>query len=181
MSSVVRPPGTASGRYYEDLAVGEVYQHVLGRTISEADNTWFTLLTMNTNQNHFNADFAARAPYGRLIVNSGLTVAIVLGQSVADLSQNAIVNLGWKEIVLSHPVFVGDTLYSESLVQSKRESRSRPYAGIVTARTRGLNQHGDVCLSWERSFLVYKRDAPHDKGYFPEAKNGPLSATETSK
>jgi acyl dehydratase len=154
--------------------VGDVYQHALGRTISEADNTWFTLLTMNTNQNHFNAEFAAKAPYGRLIVNSGLTVAIVLGQSVADLSQNAVLNLGWKEIVLSHPVFVGDTLYSESIVLGKRESNSRPYAGIITARTRGLNQHGDECISWERSVMVYRRDAPHDKDYFPIAKTGPL-------
>lgn len=171
-----RPP--CSGRYYEDFTVGDVYQHALGRTISEADNTWFTLLTMNTNQNHFNAEFAAKAPYGRLIVNSGLTVAIVLGQSVADLSQTAVVNLGWKEIVLSHPVFVGDTLYSESIVLAKRESASRPYAGIVTARTRGLNQHGDVCISWERSVMVYKRDAPHDKDYFPAAKAGPLTLGE---
>lgn len=166
------------GRYFEDFTVGEVYQHALGRTISEADNTWFTLLTMNTNQNHFNAEFAAKAPYGRLIVNSGLTVAIVLGQSVADLSQNAIVNLGWKEIRLSHPVFVGDTLYSESIVLAKRGSSSRPYGGIVTARTRGLNQDGDECLSWERTFMVYKRDAPHDKDYFPAAKTGPMTAPE---
>lgn len=168
-----------SGRYFEDFAVGDVYQHPLGRTISETDNTWFTLLTMNTNQNHFNAEFAARAPYGRLIVNSGLTVAIVLGQSVADLSQTGIVNLGWKEIVLSHPVFVGDTIYSESIVLAKRESASRPYAGIVTAKTRGLNQDGDECISWVRSVMVYKRDAPHDKGYFPAPKTGPLTLTET--
>jgi acyl dehydratase len=163
------------GRYYEDFVVGDVYQHPLGRTISEADNTWFTLLTMNTNQNHFNAEFAARAPYGRLIVNSGLTVAIVLGQSVIDLSQTAVVNLGWTDIRLLHPVFVGDTLYSESIVLGKRESTSRPYAGIITARTRGLNQHGEVCLSWVRTIMVYKREAPHDKNYFPAAKTGPLT------
>ena len=169
------PTTPARGRYFEDFKVGEVYQHALGRTISEADNTWFTLLTMNTNQNHFNAEFAAKAPYGRLIVNSGLTVAIVLGQSVADLSQNAVVNLGWTDITLSHPVFVGDTLYAESIVVATRESKSRPYAGIITARTRGLNQHGDECVSWTRSVMVYKRDAPHDKGYFPAAKSGPLS------
>lgn len=169
-----------SGRYYEDFTVGDVYQHPLGRTLSEADNTWFTLLTLNTNQNHFNSEFAAKAPYGRIIVNSGLTVAIVLGQSVADLSQTAVVNLGWKEIVLSHPVFVGDTLYSESIVLDKRESASRPYAGIVTARTRGLNQHGDECLSWIRTVMVYKRDAPNDKDYFPTAKTGPLTLANGS-
>lgn len=168
------------GRYYEDFTVGEVYQHPLGRTINEADNTWFTLLTMNTNQNHFNTEFAARAPYGRMIVNSGLTVAIVLGLSVGDTSQNALMNLGWEQIRLTHPVFVGDTLYAESLVRSARESKSRPYAGIVSCTTRGLNQHGDTCVVWERTFMVYRRDAEHDKGYFPAAKDGPLGATSTA-
>lgn len=163
------------GRYYEDFVVGDVFQHPLGRTISEADNTWFTLLTMNTNQNHFNAHFAARAPVGKIIVNSGLSVAIVLGLSVIDVSQNASMNLGWDEIRLTHPVFIGDTLYAESLVEAVRESRSRPYAGIVTCRTRGLNQDGDEVMSWRRSVMVYKRDAPHDKGFFPVAKNGPLA------
>jgi itaconyl-CoA hydratase len=164
------------GRYYEDFTVGEVCQHPLGRTISEADNTWFTLLTMNTNQNHFNAHFAAQAPYGRLIVNSGLSVAIVLGLSVSDMSQNALMNLGWDEIRLTHPVFVGDTLYAESIVTELRESRSRPYAGIVTCRTRGLNADGDEVMSWRRSVMVYKRDAPFDKDLFPKAKTGPLTA-----
>ncbi len=162
-----------AGRYYEDFTVGDLYQHPLGRTISEADNTWFTLLTMNTNQNHFNAHFAARAPYGRLIVNSGLSVAIVLGLSVSDMSQNALMNLGWEEIRLSHPVFIGDTLYAESRVLAMRESASRPYAGIVTCHTRGLNQEGDEVMSWKRTVMVYKRDAPHDKDFFPKAKDAP--------
>ncbi|MCG5212730.1 MaoC family dehydratase [Streptosporangium soli] len=169
----VHEPGL--GRYYEDFEVGDVYQHPLGRTISEADNTWFTLLTMNTNQNHFNAHFAARAPYGKIIANSGLTVAIVLGLSVVDMSQTALMNLGWEEIKLTHPVFLGDTLYAESVVLDKRESKSRPYAGIVSCRTRGLNQDGDEVMSWRRSVMVYRRDAPHDKNYFPQAKNGPLT------
>lgn len=163
------------GRYYEDFEVGDVYQHPLGRTIGEADNTWFTLLTMNTNQNHFNADFAARAPYGKVIVNSGLSVAVVLGISVADTSQTAIMNLGWDEITLSHPLFVGDTVYAESIVLTKRESGSRPYAGIVSFRTRGLNQDGDELMTWRRTVMVYRRDAPHDKGYFPVAKSGELT------
>ncbi|MEV6968238.1 MaoC family dehydratase [Hamadaea sp. NPDC051192] len=162
------------GRYFEDFTVGDVHQHPLGRTISETDNTWFTLLTMNTNQNHFNAEFAARAPYGRLIVNSGLSVAIVLGLSVSDMSQNALMNLGWDEIRLTHPVFVGDTLYAESVVTDVRPSASRPYAGIVGCRTRGLNQDGDEVMSWRRAVMVYKRDAPHDKGVFPVAKTGPI-------
>ncbi|MEU5882487.1 MaoC family dehydratase [Spirillospora sp. NPDC047279] len=166
------------GRYYEDFAVGDVFRHPFGRTISEADNTWFTLLTLNTNQNHFNADFAARAPYGKVIVNSGLTVALVLGLSVIDISQTALLNLGWTDIRLTHPVFVGDTVYAESLVTEARESGSRPYAGIVTCRTRGLNQDGDEIISWIRTVMVYKRDAPHDKGYFPEARTGPMRLPE---
>ncbi|MGB8362242.1 MAG: MaoC family dehydratase [Acidimicrobiia bacterium] len=157
------------GRFYEDFRPGDVYQHALGRTINEADNTWFTLLTLNTNQIHFNAEYAAKTEWGRTLVNSGLTVAIVLGQSVTDTSHNAIANLGWDEIRLTHPVFVGDTLYAESKVVSKRESKSRPYAGIVTVHTRGLNQHGDVCLSYARSFLVYKRGQAQAIEHFPTA------------
>lgn len=164
---------TMTGRYFEDFTVGDLHQHPLGRTISEADNTWFTLLTMNTNQNHFNAHFAAKAPYGRIIVNSGLSVAIVLGLSVSDMSQHALMNLGWESIKLTHPVFLGDTLYAESRVLALRESASRPYAGIVTCHTRGLNQDGDEVMSWERTVMVYKRDAPHDKGFFPVAKHAP--------
>lgn len=164
------------GRYYEDFAIGDVFQHPFGRTIGESDNTWFTLLTLNTNQNHYNADFAARSPAGRVIVNSGLTVALVLGLSVIDISQTALLNLGWTDIRLTHPVFVGDTLYAESLITGIRESASRPYAGIVTADTRGLNQDGDEVVSWTRTVMVYKRDAPHDKKYFPEAKTGPMTA-----
>lgn len=159
------------GRYYEDFDIGDVYQHPLGRTISEADNTWFTLLTMNTNQMHFNAHYAEKSTFGRLLVNSGLTVAMVLGISVADTSQNAIANLGWTDITLPHPVFVGDTLYAESRVIEKRESASRPYAGIVSVQTRGLNQDGDVVITFRRAFMVYKRDAPQDKGLFPVARS----------
>ncbi|GAA3203281.1 MaoC family dehydratase [Actinocorallia longicatena] len=162
------------GKYYEDFEPGAIYQHPFGRTISEADNTWFTLLTLNTNQNHFNADFAARAPYGRIIVNSGLTVALVLGLSVIDMSQTALLNLAWTDIKLTHPVFVGDTVYAESIVTDKRESKSRPYAGILSCRTRGLNQDGEEIISWNRTVMLYKRDAPHDKGYFPTAKTGPM-------
>lgn len=156
------------GRYFEDLEVGDVYRHRLGRTITETDNTWFTLLTLNTNQMHFNAEYAARSTYGKVLVNSGFTVALVLGMSVTDTSENAIANLGWDEIRLPHPVFVGDTLWAESLVVAKRESGSRPYAGVVSFRTRGLNQDGAVCVTYRRSILVYKRDAPQDKGVFPE-------------
>lgn len=158
------------GRYFEDFAVGDVYQHPLGRTILESDNTWFTLLTMNTNQNHFNAVYASRSPYGRVIVNSGLTLALVLGISVTDVSQNAIANLGWESIKLPHPVFVGDTLWGESLVLETRPSRKYAYGGIVRFRTRGLNQDGKVCVSYNRTVLLYRRDAPHNKNVFPIAE-----------
>ncbi len=156
------------GRYYEDFAVGDVYRSPLGRTITEADNIWMTLLTMNTNQSHFNDHYAETTPFGKAIVNSGVTLAIVLGLSVVDTSQKVFANLGWDRIRLTKPVFVGDTLYAESQVLSKRESESRPYGGIVSFRTRGLNQEGGTVLVYERSVFVYKRSAPQDKGFWPE-------------
>ena len=146
-----------TGRFYEDFEVGDVYQHPLGRTITEADNIWFTLLTQNTNQMHFNNHYAEQSRFGKALVNSGFTIALVLGQSVSDVSQNAIVNLEMNDLRLTHPVFVGDTLYSESRVLGKRESKSRPYAGIIEVRTRGLNQDGDVFLTYRRAVMVYKR------------------------
>jgi acyl dehydratase len=155
------------GRYYEDFEVGDIYRHPLGRTITETDNTWFTLLTMNPNQLHFNREYGARTEFGQPLVDSTLTLAIVTGLSVADLSQNAVANLGWDEVRLPHPVFAGDTLYSESEVLSKRESNSRPYAGIIEVRTRGVNQDGLVVLSFRRSIMVYKREAAPQKGIFP--------------
>src|ERR1700732_1933402 len=103
------------GNYFEDFAVGQIYQHPLGRTIYDADNARFTLMTMNTHELHFTADFASRTEHGRELVNSGLTLAIVLGISVSDISQNAVANLGWDEVRLVAPVFVGDTLYGESV------------------------------------------------------------------
>jgi itaconyl-CoA hydratase len=165
------------GRFFEDFQLGDVFQHPFGRTISEADSTWFTLLTCNTNQNHFNAHLAESNPItqGKIIVNSGLTVALVLGLSVIDMSQNAVANLGWTDIKLTHPVYVGDTIYAESICTDKRESSSRPYAGIITMRTRGLNQHGDEIVSWIRSVMVPKRDSGIGQDYFPEAKTGPLT------
>jgi itaconyl-CoA hydratase len=156
------------GRYLEDFEVGDVYRHAFGRTITEADNIWFTLLTMNTNQLHFNDHYAKQSEWGRYLVNSGLTVAIVLGLSVPDVSQNGMANLSWDEIRLPHTVSVGDTLYAESLVLETRESKSRPHAGIVSVKTRGLNQTGDVVVTWKRSVMVLRRDAPQDKGHFPE-------------
>ena len=145
------------GRYYEDFEVGDVYEHRPGRTISEADNTWFTLLTMNNHPLHFDAVYAAKSEFGKPLVNSCLTLSIVVGMSVSDVSYKAIGNLGWNDIKLTAPVFAGDTLYAESEVLAKRESQSRPTQGIVTVRTRGLNQSGQVVISYERTILVPKR------------------------
>lgn len=156
------------GRFYEDFEVGDVYRHALGRTISETDNTWFTLLTMNTNQMHFNAQYSSQSEFGKLLVNSTLTLAIVVGMSVSDISQNAVANLGWDDIKLLHPVFVGDTLWAESQVIDKRESKSRPDGGIVHVRTRGLNQHGDVCITYRRTVLVHRKSAKSLTQAFPE-------------
>ena len=154
------PPQAASGRVYEDFAIGDVYKHWPGRTISEADNTWFTLLTMNTHPLHFDAEYAARTQYRRIVVNSCLTLSIVAGMSVRDLSQNAICNLGWTDIRMPAPVYIGDTLYAESEVIGKRESASRPQAGIVTARTTARKADGTVVMIYQRAFLVPKRGAP---------------------
>lgn len=155
------------GRFLEDFAVGDVYRSRLGRTINEADNTWFTLLTMNTNQMHFNRPFAARTEFGEPLVVSSLTLAIVLGLSVADTSENAVANLGWDEIKLPRPVLAGDTLWAESEVLSARESRSRPSCGIVKIRTRGVNQRAEVVIEFTRSFMIFKRSAPEVEAVFP--------------
>lgn len=164
------------GRFFDDFVVGDVYQHPFGRTISEADSTWFTLLTCNTNQNHFNAHLAQSNPItgGRIIVNSGLTVALVLGLSVIDMSQNAVANLGWTDIKLTFPVYIGDTIYAESICLDKRESSSRPNMGIITMRTRGVNQDGDEIVSWMRSVMIPTRASGIGQNYFPEAKTGPM-------
>jgi len=145
------------GRSYEDFAVGDVYEHRPGRTITQADNTWFTLLTMNTHPLHFDEEYAKATEFGRCLVASPLTVAMLVGMSVTDVSQKAIANLGWREIRLPAPVFAGDTLYAESEVLEKRESKSRPEAGLVTVRTTGRNQDGAVVCTFERTILVAKR------------------------
>ncbi len=158
------------GRFFEDFEVGDVYQHPLGRTITEQDNISFTLLTMNTNQMHFNSVYAAKSEFEKPLVVSTLTLAVSVGQSVTDLTQNAFANLGWDDIKMTHPVFAGDTLFSESLVLEKRESSSRPHAGIVTVRTRALNQDGDEVCSYKRMFYVYRQGAQQLEGIFPEGK-----------
>ncbi len=145
------------GRYYEDFNVGDVYEHRPGRTITQTDNIWFTLLTMNTHPLHFDEEYAKHSEFGRCIVCSPFTVALVVGMSVTDVSQKAIANLGWTDIKLSHPVFPGDTLYAESEVLSKRESGSRPGAGLVSVKTIGKNQDGVVVCEFSRTMLIMKR------------------------
>jgi itaconyl-CoA hydratase len=155
------------GRFYEDVDVGDVYAGRLGRTISETDNAWFTLLTLNTNQMHFNVPYAEATRFGRVLVNSGFTIALVLGMSVPDTSENAAANLEMSEIKLPGPVFVGDTLWVESEILDKRESASWPNAGIVGMRSRGINQRREVVVEFRRTFMLYKRDAPEVTGTFP--------------
>ena len=145
------------GRFYEDFNVGDIYEHRPGRTITETENTWFTLLTMNKHPLHFDAEYARHSEFGRCIVASPFTVSLIVGMSVSDVSQKAIANLGWTDIKLPAPVFVGDTIYAESEVLAKRESSSRPQQGIVTVRTVGKKADGTVFMSYERTVLVPKR------------------------
>ncbi|CAN5193006.1 (R)-specific enoyl-CoA hydratase RipB/Ich [soil metagenome] len=146
------------GRFYEDFEVSDVYEHPLGRTVTTTDNSWFTLLTQNTAPIHFDRHYAEQTEFGRPLVDSTFTLALVTGQSVTDVSQNVFANLGWDEVRLPAPVFEGDTIYSQSEVLAKRESRSRPDVGIITVKTIGFNQDGVVVITFKRTILVYKRD-----------------------
>lgn len=145
-----------AGRVFEDFEAGQIYPHRLGRTITQADNIWFTLLTVNNNPIHFDSAYAAQTEFGRPLVDSTFTLALVTGLSVADLSQNAV-NLGWDEVRLPHPVFDGDTLYAQSQVLETRPSKSRPHMGIVRVQTTGFNQAGVTVIEFKRSLLVYRR------------------------
>ncbi len=160
-------PKVWRGRFYEDFEVGDVFRSRIGRTITETDNIWFTCLTMNTNQIHFNVPYAGRTQFGRPLVNSAFTLALVVGLTVPDTSENAAANLGWGEIKLPKPVFVGDTIWAESEITAKRESRSNPSVGIVSMRCRGINQRREVVIEFTRTFMVYKRGAPEVKDAFP--------------
>jgi itaconyl-CoA hydratase len=159
------------GRFYEDFEVGDVYRHPLGRTVTTTDNIWFTLLTQNTAPVHFDHHYAAQTEFGKPLVDSTFTLALVTGQSVTDISQNVFANLGWDEVRLPHPVFEGDTIYAQSEVLAKRESKSRPNVGIVTVKTTGYNQHGQVVITFKRTVMVYKRgQAPTIPAPAPEAE-----------
>jgi itaconyl-CoA hydratase len=172
MTDVPAPaPKEWRGRFFEDFDVGDVFRSRLGRTISEADNVWFTCLTMNTNQVHFNTPFAARTRFGRTLVNSTFTLALVTGLTVPDTSENATANLEWTDIKLPRPVFVGDTLWAESEILELRASASNPTVGIVTMRCRGVNQDGETVIEYRRTFMAYRRTAKEVSGGFPETSD----------
>ena len=145
------------GRFFEDFEVGDIYEHPLGRTVTTTDNLWFTLLTQNTAPIHVDHAYAAQTEFGKPLVDSTFTLALVTGQSVGDVSQNVFANLGWDEVRLPAPVFEGDTIYSTSEVLARRESKSRPNVGILTVKTTGFNQEGTVVITFERTVMVYKR------------------------
>ncbi len=151
------------GRYFEDFEIGDVYEHRPGRTMTDVDNIHFSLLTMNYHPMHCDAAYAEKSEFGKLLINSGLTLAVVLGMTVADVSGKAIANLGWNDIKLVAPVFAGDTIYAESEVLAKRESKSRPGQGIVTVKTVGTKADGTVFMSFERNVLIQKRDGNIDE------------------
>jgi itaconyl-CoA hydratase len=152
----------STGRCFEDFEVGMVIPHAVGRTINTADNTWFTLLTNNSNQIHFNRHYAEQTEFGQPLINSTFTLAVLVGLTVADISQNAI-NLGWQSITIPAPLFEGDTLYAQTEILSIRESKSRPHMGIVVIKTTGFKQDGTVVMECERTILVYK------KGHIPHS------------
>lgn len=145
------------GRYLEDFNVGDIYEHRPGRTLTETDNTWFTLLTMNQHPLHFDHEYAKHSEFKKPLMNSCLTLSVVAGMSVSDVSQKTIANLGWDKVKMPAPVFNGDTLYAESEVLAIRESKSRPTQGIVSIKTRGINQDGVEVISFERAMLIPKR------------------------
>ena len=155
------------GRFYEDFAVGDVFRSRLGRTVTEVDNIWFTCLTLNTNQIHFNTPYAERTQFGKPLMNSAFTLALVTGMTVPDTSENAAANLQWTDIKLPKPVFAGDTLWAESEILELRESQSNPKVGIVTMRSRGVNQRREVVIEFKRTFMVYKRGVPEAEPAFP--------------
>jgi itaconyl-CoA hydratase len=155
-----------SGLYYEDFVPGDVFEHRPGRTVLDVDNTYFTLLTLNIQEVHFDAAYAAKTEWKKMLVDSTFTLALLTGMSVRTVSAKVVANLGWDKVKATHPVFAGDTLYAESTILSKRDSKSRPTQGIVTVSTRGINQNGVEVMSFERTMLVHRR------GQSPEAAAG---------
>jgi acyl dehydratase len=150
------------GRYFEEFEIGDVYEHRPGRTLTDTDNIQFSLMTMNNHPMHCDAAFAEKSEFGKLLINSGLSLAVVLGMTVPDVSGKAVANLGWNDIKLTAPVFAGDTIYAESEVLDKRESKSRPNQGIITVKTLGKKADGTIFMSFERNVLIQKREGSTD-------------------
>jgi acyl dehydratase len=148
-----------SGKYYNDLEIGMVFKHKLGRTITEMDNVLFSALTMNTQPLHIDEHFASKTLFGQRIVNGIFTLGLAVGLTVNELTEGTIIaNLGYNNVKHPHPVFHGDTLYVESAVTGKRESRSNPDAGLITFQHIGRNQVGEVVIEFERTVLMKKFD-----------------------
>jgi itaconyl-CoA hydratase len=167
---VAAAPKIWRGRYFEDFEVGDVFRSRLGRTMTEVDNIWFTCLTLNTNQMHFNSAYAEGTRFGKPLMNSCLTLGVISGLSVPDTSENGTANLAWTDIKLPNPVFAGDTLWAESEILDLRESKSQPNVGIVSLRTRGVNQDGKVVIEFLRTFMCYRRQAPEVVDTFPKVE-----------
>jgi acyl dehydratase len=146
-----------TGRLFEDFSLGDIYYHPFGKTVTAADNQWFTLVTQNVSKTHVDANFAAKTEFARPLVNSTFTLALVTGQSTIDLSMNVFANMGWDQVRMPHPVYEGDTIYSRSKVIALRGSGSRPHLGLVTVVTEGYNQDGVVVISYRRTFMVYRQ------------------------
>jgi acyl dehydratase len=172
VSTDQQAPKEWRGRFFEDFDVGDLFRSRLGRTITETENAWFTCLTLNTNQMHFNTPYAERTRFGKQLVNSTFTLALVTGLTVPDTSENATANLAWTDVKLPNPVFVGDTLWAETEIVDLRESQSHPNAGIVSIRCRGINQRREVVIEFKRTFMVYKRDAAEADSGFPGTDTG---------
>jgi len=162
------------GRAFEDFQIGDIYNHPFGKTVTEADNHWLTLMTQNVAKTHVDDNFAARTEFGRPLVNSTFILALVVGQSTIDLSMNVFANLGWDQVRLPQPVFVGDTIYSRSKVLNTRESDSRPTMGLVTVASEGFNQDGKVVIRYRRTFMIYKqRHIPQNMLQVPDISTLP--------
>ncbi|GEP25892.1 MULTISPECIES: MaoC family dehydratase [Cryobacterium] len=154
-----------TGRLWEDFAVGDIYYHPLGKTVTEGDNQMFTLMTQNVAKTHIDSNFALRTEYKLPLVNSTFILALVTGQSTIDLSMNVFANLGWDEVRMPSPVFEGDTIYSRSKVLATRASKSRPTLGLVTVATEGYNQNSVIVMSYQRTFMVYR------EGHLPDLED----------
>lgn len=155
------------GRYFEDFAAGQVYRHWPGRTVTEADDTWFSLVTMNQNPLHIDEHYASQLQHGRRLVNGTFVFSLIVGMSVADMSLKAIANLEYESVKHTGPVWHGDTLYAESTVIEKTESKSKSDRGIVYIQTRGINQEAETVLTYRRKILTPKRVYDEGKDYWP--------------